>query len=105
MKSTKAALARRADDWRTQMSTPSGRRIVWELLGQAGIFRPNFSSTPDGGMNLAFREGERNIGLFIVRSLEELVPGSFATMLAEARTPAKTSGTHNATPPEDTAGQ
>jgi hypothetical protein len=41
------------------MSSKRGRRIVWRLLEQAGVFRSTFNPT---AMQMAFNEGYRNFG-------------------------------------------
>jgi len=56
-----ARLDREAEegDCRWLMSSKRGRRIVWRLLEQAGVFRSSFSTT---AMQMAFNEGYRNYG-------------------------------------------
>jgi hypothetical protein len=55
-----------ANDWKTQVSTPTGRRFVWGLLCDAGVFRSTF--TADSRVH-AFNEGTRNLGLAILTNL------------------------------------
>lgn len=57
----KARLAKETeeDDLKWLMSSRRGRRIVWRLLDQAGVFRSSFSTV---AMQMAFNEGYRNFG-------------------------------------------
>lgn len=41
------------------MSSKRGRRVVWRLLDQAGVFRLSFNTN---AMQMAFNEGNRNYG-------------------------------------------
>lgn len=47
------------DDFRWLMGSKRGRRIVWRLLEQAGVFRLSFNTN---AMQMAFAEGNRNFG-------------------------------------------
>lgn len=46
-------------DLKWLMSSKRGRRIVWRLLEQAGVFRLSFNTN---AMQMAFNEGGRNYG-------------------------------------------
>lgn len=46
-------------DLKWLMSSKRGRRIVWRLLEQAGVFRLSFNPN---AMQMAFNEGGRNYG-------------------------------------------
>lgn len=46
-------------DLKWLMSSKRGRRIVWRLLEQAGVFRLSFDAN---AMKMAFNEGNRNFG-------------------------------------------
>jgi hypothetical protein len=46
-------------DLKWLMSNKRGRRIVWRLLDQAGVFRLSFNTN---SMQMAFAEGNRNFG-------------------------------------------
>lgn len=64
------------------LKTYEGRRMVWRILEQCGIYRTSFSS--DAG-EMAFREGQRSVGLWV---LAEIVftsgPDMFSMMAREA---------------------
>ena len=46
-------------DLKWLMSSKRGRRIIWRLLDQAGVFRLSFNTN---AMTMAFAEGNRNFG-------------------------------------------
>jgi hypothetical protein len=46
-------------DLKWLMSSKRGRRIIWRLLDQAGVFRLSFNTN---AMSMAFAEGNRNFG-------------------------------------------
>ena len=46
-------------DLKWLMSNKRGRRIIWRLLDQAGVFRLSFNTN---AMTMAFAEGNRNFG-------------------------------------------
>ena len=56
---TKLALQNEQDDFKWLMSSKRGRRIIWRLLDQAGVFRLSFNTN---AMSMAFAEGNRNFG-------------------------------------------
>lgn len=47
-------------DIKWQMSTPQGRRVMWRLLSDAGIFSASF--VPRDASQTAFNEGRRSYG-------------------------------------------
>jgi hypothetical protein len=70
------------DDWREVLSTPAGRRIVWDLLGGMGFQRDLFNSDP---LIMAMNCGQHKLALAMAKSIEEAVPGVFAKMTNEQR--------------------
>jgi hypothetical protein len=73
---------REIEDLKTVMSTAQGRRFVWRMLGQAGIFRPSFvAGSPD---TTAFNDGARNQGLNLMAEVMQESPKQFLTMQQEA---------------------
>lgn len=57
-----------------------GRRIVWRLLDRAGIYRSSFNHS---GSLMAFTEGKRDMGLFLLAEVSEASPGGFLKLIAE----------------------
>lgn len=48
------------DDIKWLMGEKRGRRFMWRLLSRTGIYATSFSTN---GMQMAYREGERSVGL------------------------------------------
>ncbi|OZI58715.1 Bbp19 family protein [Bordetella genomosp. 1] len=72
-----------SDDLKWLMANRRGRRIVWRLLEQAGVFRSVFSTN---AMEMAFKEGNRNGGLQLMSLVLGTCPERYAEMLTEHRT-------------------
>lgn len=64
------------------MGSVQGRRIVWRLLEKAGVFNVTFD--PNFGW-MAFREGNRNLGLFIWLQIQTNCPELYPLMVDEQR--------------------
>jgi hypothetical protein len=67
-------------DIRWLMSSKRGRRIVWRLLDQAGVFRSSFNTN---AMTMSFAEGNRNYGLRVLSQVHTLCPELYPTMTKE----------------------
>ncbi len=76
----KLARQREIDDFRWLMGTVQGRRFVWRLLEQAGVFRTTFRL--DSG-ETAFLEGNRNMGLLLINEVHALCPDKYQVMAKE----------------------
>jgi hypothetical protein len=70
------------DDWREVLSTPQGRRIIWDLLGSMGFQRELFNSDP---LIMAANCGQHKLALALARDIEEAVPGIYARCTNEFR--------------------
>jgi len=64
------------------MADRRGRRVVWRLLSDAGVFRASMAATPE---LTAFNEGRRATGLALLADISRLCPERFAEMQLEAR--------------------
>ena len=73
---------RLAADWTWLMSQKRGRRLVWRLLSQTGLFRSSFTGS---NSQTFFNEGQRNVGLWITALLTEHCPEDYAKMTVEQR--------------------
>lgn len=62
------------------LSSKRGRRIVWRLLDQSGVFRSSFNPT---AMVMAFNEGNRNFGNRILALIHTHCSELYPTMLKE----------------------
>lgn len=67
-------------DFKWLMSNRRGRRIVWRLLEEAGVFRTTFTDNP---MQTAFNEGMRKYGVAVLVQVHKLTPDLYPTMLTE----------------------
>lgn len=61
------------------MGSKRGRRIVWRLLERTGVYRSSFT----GNSETFFREGQRNVGLWLMAQIHEVCPDQYALMLKE----------------------
>lgn len=77
----------RAEQWaadlKSLMAEPYGRRIVWRLLEEAGVYRETFS---ESHAVMALNAGQRRQGLFMVLEIERHCPGQYDVMKREQRT-------------------
>jgi hypothetical protein len=71
----------RDDALRWLMGDARGRRVAWDLLGRAGVFRSSMAPSPE---LTAFNEGRRDIGLALLADVMRLCPERYAAMQAEA---------------------
>ena len=71
---------REAEDFRWIVSTPQGRRFVWEMLAQAGVFRSVFSGD---ALVMAYNEGNRVAGLKLLVKLMNDAPKAHEMMMKE----------------------
>lgn len=62
------------------MSDGRGRRVVWRLLEQAGVFRLSYTGD---ALSTAFNEGQRNSGLRLMADCLEAAPEKYTLMQAE----------------------
>ena len=69
-------------DIRWLMGTKRGRRILWRLMDQSGVFRLSFNTN---AMQMAFAEGNRNFGNRMLAMIHEQCPELYPTMLKEQK--------------------
>lgn len=67
-------------DLKWLMSSKRGRRIIWRLLDQAGVFRLSFNTN---SMQMAFAEGNRNFGNRTLSMIHALCPELYPVMVKE----------------------
>lgn len=63
------------------MGSKRGRRILWRLLEQAGVFRLSFNTN---AMQMAFNEGNRNYGNRTLDLIHSTSPDLYLVMLKES---------------------
>jgi organic hydroperoxide reductase OsmC/OhrA len=79
-----------ASDVKWLMKCRQGRRIVWRLLDQAGVFRLSFNTN---SMQMAFNEGNRNNGNRLLAIIHASCPELYTVMLKEATAIEERNGT------------
>lgn len=67
-------------DLKWLMGSKRGRRIVWRLLNQSGVFRLSFNTN---AMQMAFAEGNRNFGNRALAMIHSLCPELYPVMVKE----------------------
>lgn len=66
------------------LEIPAGRQWVWDLLEVCHLYRTSFDPTNEQSDRLTFfREGERNIGLYVLGQIEQHAPESLRLMMNE----------------------
>ena len=70
------------DDIKWLASSKRGRRILWRLLEKAGVFRLSFNTN---AMQMAFNEGNRNFGNWVLAVLNAASPETLNLMMCESR--------------------
>ncbi len=68
------------------MGMPEGRMWMWDLLVRCGIYQSSFSAE---ALGMAFREGQRNIGLHLMAEINRLSPELYARMVGENQSKGK----------------
>lgn len=71
---------REINDLSVVLSDPHGRRFIWRILSECGVFQTSFS--PDSNQ-MYFNEGERNVGLKIFSEVNEVSPEAYLKMMKE----------------------
>ena len=69
-----------AEDLRSVMDTPSGRRVMWRLLEQTSVYRSTFNTN---ALAMAYAEGGRQVGLAVLQSIIDATPHRFFDMQTE----------------------
>lgn len=82
-KALRDKLAREQEDadLRWLMGSKRGRRIVWRLLEQSGVFKLSFNPN---AMQMAFAEGNRNFGNRTLALIHTHCPELYPVMVKEA---------------------
>jgi hypothetical protein len=77
---------RELNDIRSLCGRKEGRRFFWRIFKRAHIYETTFTGDALSG---AFKEGERNLGLFVLADLMEAAPDRLLEMSREAEADAK----------------
>lgn len=85
VKKRDAAAHRREKDNRevlaTLLSSPQGRNWMWDLMTLGHVFETTF--VPGDALSMAFREGERNIGLRLIAMVTTAAPDALIQMMRD----------------------
>lgn len=73
--SAKIKRLKEISDVRRILKTPEGRRHFWRMLGLCGIFRSSFNLNSN---QTGFNEGQRNVGLIMLKDMSEADVTAFA---------------------------
>ncbi|OJU90991.1 MAG: hypothetical protein BGO13_08675 [Burkholderiales bacterium 66-5] len=68
-----------AEHLRAVVSTLPGRRVLWSVLVDSGLFRSSYT----GGDGTIFNEGMRNVGLRLVARIRAACPDDYLRMFEE----------------------
>jgi hypothetical protein len=74
---------REIDDLKKILELPHGRRLLLRLLAHAGIMRTSFAG--EAPLAMAFAEGRRHEGLFLLSEIDEADPERYLEMLREGK--------------------
>jgi hypothetical protein len=67
-------------DLKKVLGDVEGRRFVWRILSESGIFRGSFNAN---ALAMAFNEGKRDIGLLVIGEINGNVPQRLFQMQGE----------------------
>ena len=67
------------DDLKKIISNNSGRRAIWRILEQAGLYRTSFT----GNSTTFFNEGQRNMGLWLLNEVVSADKQHYLSMIEE----------------------
>jgi hypothetical protein len=67
-------------DLRAVMGTAHGRRLVWRLLVQAGLYSSSYAAD---ALATAFNEGRRSVGLALMAEAQRVTTDLYVAMVRE----------------------
>jgi hypothetical protein len=67
-------------DLKTILATAGGRRVIWWILEECGVYRTSFT----GNSHTFFNEGKRQIGLMLIEKIFAADPTAYTNMRLEA---------------------
>lgn len=89
---TRQAVAKRnhdrhLSDIQQLLKTAHGRRYIWQVLSSCGVMSSSMRSNP---YDMAFREGQRSIGMAMMQDIMEAKPEAYDQMRRENASNMKT---------------
>ncbi len=73
--------AQQVEDFKWLMKHEQGRRLMWRWLEFTGVFRTSMT----GNSWTFHNEGQRNVGLMLIDSINEHTPDAYVQMLKECK--------------------
>jgi hypothetical protein len=67
------------NDVKFLLSNIQGRRFLWKYLSKCGVYRTSFT----GSSETFFKEGQRNVGLWILDDITRANPDAYLLMIKE----------------------
>jgi hypothetical protein len=67
------------EDLQWVLNSPSGRRYLWKVLCNCGIYKTSYGQ----GEDISFLEGRRNIGLSILDDINDVDRTIYSKMMEE----------------------
>lgn len=81
---TEDRLRERRNDLETVLSTEQGRRLVWSLMSESGVFCSTYNpKASDVSIDMAFAEGRKQVGYRLLEEIQALCPHKFLLMQQE----------------------
>lgn len=68
-------------DLQAILDKPGGRKFMWRLLQECGVYRTSFT----GNSATFYNEGKRAVGLFVLNEIMEASPEAYLLMQKENR--------------------
>ncbi len=76
---------RESDRWKSQLlavsESPEGRAVLYRFLDRCSLWETSFAESPT---RMAFYEGQRNVGLWLLAELGQVNPDALSQMTKEA---------------------
>lgn len=72
-------------DFKWLMASERGRRLVFHLLEKSGVFRASIGRgmVPDIALDMAYAEGQKSLGLAVMKKIEVICFERFSQMMKE----------------------
>lgn len=74
---------RMVNDYKTVMGTVQGRRVLWDILGRAGLYHQSYMGN-DKVNDMLVNEGRRSLGLQVLELITAIDENVFIKMQTEA---------------------
>ena len=84
-------------DFKWLMASERGRRLVFHLLEKSGVFRASIGRgmVPDIALDMAYAEGQKSIGLAVMKKIEVNCFERYSQMMKEQHNGKQHAGRHD----------